>query len=98
MLSGGVINSAIDLLTTVLPIPVVMRLQMPLKQRIEVCILLSLGGVVTIAGAIRTYFTWKGLMACWDETWWAYPLWIAGAVEIDLAVVSWTLYTDRDKS
>lgn len=88
MLGGGVINSASDLLTVVLPIPIVMRLQMPLKQRIGVCILLCLGFVVTIAGAIRTYFTWKSLLESWDETWFAYPLWIAAAVEIDLGMVS----------
>ena len=88
MLGGGVINCVSDLLTTVLPIPIVMRLQMPLKQRIGVCVLLCLGFIVTIAGVIRTYFIWKSLMDSWDQTWFAYPLWIAAAVEIDLAVVS----------
>ena len=87
MLGGGIINSVSDLLTTVLPIPIVMRLQMPLKQRIGVCVLLCIGFIVTIAGSIRTYFTWKSLIASWDETWYAYPLWIAAAVEIDLGLV-----------
>ncbi|KAI7089978.1 hypothetical protein KC356_g1975 [Hortaea werneckii] len=87
MLGGGVINCVSDLLTTVLPIPIVMRLQMPLKQRIGVCVLLCLGFIVTIAGVIRTYFIWKSLMDSWDQTWFAYPLWIAAAVEIDLAVI-----------
>lgn len=64
-----------------------MKLQMPLRQRIGVCILLCLGFIVTIAGSIRTYFIWKSLIATWDETWYSYPLWIAAAVEIDLAVV-----------
>ena len=81
---------ASDLLTTVLPIPIIMRLQMPFRQRIGVCILLCLGLVVTIAGAIRTYYSWKSLMASWDETWYAYPLWIAAAVEIDLGLVRWS--------
>jgi len=88
MLGGGIINCFSDLLTTVLPIPIIMRLQMPMRQRIGVCILLCLGFIVTIAGVIRTYFIWKSLIATWDETWFAYPLWIAAAVEIDLAVVS----------
>ncbi|KXL45893.1 hypothetical protein M433DRAFT_66438 [Acidomyces richmondensis BFW] len=87
MLGGGIINCFCDLLTTMLPIPIVMKLQMPLRQRIGVCILLCLGFVVTIAGSIRTYFIWKSLIATWDETWYSYPLWIAAAVEIDLAVV-----------
>ncbi len=88
MLGGGIVNSASDLLTTVLPIPIVMRLQMPLRQRIGVCILLCLGMIVTIAGALRTHFTWKSLIESWDETWFAYPLWICAAVEIDLGLGS----------
>ncbi|KAK4545556.1 hypothetical protein LTR36_002906 [Oleoguttula mirabilis] len=87
MLGGGVINCFSDLLTTVLPIPIIMRLQMPLKQRIGVCVLLCLGLIVTIAGVVRTFFIWKSLMDSYDETWYSYPLWIAAAVEIDLAVI-----------
>jgi len=35
----------------------------------------------------RTYFIWKCLIQSYDETWYAYPLWICAAVEIDLAVL-----------
>lgn len=87
-LAAGILNSVSDLLTTVLPIPIIMRLQMPLRDRIGVCILLCLGFIVTIAGAIRTYYIWKSLLDSWDETWLAFPLWISAAVEIHLAVVS----------
>ncbi|KAK4958652.1 hypothetical protein LTR28_005415, partial [Elasticomyces elasticus] len=83
---AGVINCISDLLVTVLPIPIVMRLQMPLKERLGVVVLLSLGFAVTVAGVVRTYFIWWSLIKSWDETWFAYPLWIAAAVEIDLAV------------
>lgn len=61
---------------------------MPLKERLGVCVLLCLGFIVTIAGIVRTFFIWKSLMHSWDEPWFAYPLWIAAAIEIDLAVVS----------
>lgn len=87
MLGGGIVSSFSDFLTVVLPIPIVMRLQMPLWHRIGVCILLGLGVIVTVAGSVRTYWTWKSLMQSWDETWYAYPLWIAAAVEIDLGVI-----------
>ena len=87
MLWGGIINCISDFLTTILPIPIIMRLQMPLKQRIGVCVLLCLGLVVTIAGSIRTYYTWKSLVESWDETWWAYWLWVAASVELDLGLV-----------
>ncbi|KAF2771064.1 hypothetical protein EJ03DRAFT_44847 [Teratosphaeria nubilosa] len=87
MLAGGIINCVSDLLTTVLPIPIIAKLQMPLKQKIGVGVLLSLGLIVTIAGIVRTVFIWESLIARYDETWYSYPLWIAAAIEIDLAVI-----------
>lgn len=87
-MSMATVFVVLDLLTTVVPVPLIMRLQMPLKQRIAVCMLLSLGLAVTLAGTARTYFVWKSLLAEWDQTWWSYPLWICAAVELDVAVVS----------
>lgn len=52
-LAAGIINCIVDLLVTALPIPIVMRLQMPFGQRVGVAILLSLGFIVTIAGVVR---------------------------------------------
>jgi hypothetical protein len=84
----GIVNCVADLQCTLLPIPAIMRLSMPLRQRIGVCVLLSAGIIVTIAGVIRTYFIWKSLIDTYDETWYTYPLWICAALEIDIAVVS----------
>lgn len=92
----GIINCVADLLTTLLPIPLVMRLKMPLRDRIGVCILLGLGIVVTVAGVVRTYYIWQSLINSWDETWFSYPLWICAAVEIDVAVVSRALTHPTD--
>jgi hypothetical protein len=68
-LAVGILNCIADLLVTVLPIPIALTLNMPLKQRIGVCILLSLGFIVTIAGVLRTYFIWKTFRTAYDETW-----------------------------
>ncbi|KAM0717728.1 hypothetical protein Q7P37_007580 [Cladosporium fusiforme] len=87
LLGSAVITCVADFLCTVLPIPAVMRLRMPLRERIGVCFLLSAGIVVTIAGSFRTYFIWLGLIAEYDETWFTYPLWICAAVEIHLSVI-----------
>ncbi|TID13449.1 hypothetical protein E6O75_ATG11365 [Venturia nashicola] len=87
MLSCAIISCFLDLLITILPIPMVMMLKMQLRQRIGVIFLLSLGFVVTIAGVVRTYYIYKSLILSYDETWFAYPLWIAAAVEVDLAVI-----------
>lgn len=52
-LAAGIVNCVADLLVTVLPIPMIMRLKMPLQQRLSVCVLLGLGIIVTAAGIVR---------------------------------------------
>lgn len=84
----GVVFTTADFLTTITPIPLVMSLQMPTKDRVWACLLLSLGFVVTVAGCIRTYFVWRSMFASWDQTWEGYFMWISAAVELDIAVVS----------
>lgn len=64
------------------------KLQMPLRQRIAVALLFGMGLLVTAAGVVRTWFIYRSLFDEYDTTWYAYPLWIAAAVEIDLGVVS----------
>ncbi|KAJ9657700.1 hypothetical protein H2201_008106 [Coniosporium apollinis] len=86
-LGAGIVNCIADLLVASLPIPIVVKLQMPRRQMVGVVMLLSLGFVVTLAGIIRTCFIWKSLMDSYDEMWYAFPLWIAAAVEIDLAMI-----------
>jgi len=87
-LGSGIVNAVMDLLTTIIPIPLIARLQLPWRKRLGAIILVSLGFVVTVAGAIRSYYTWLSLLASYDETWYCYGLWLASAVEIDLGVVS----------
>ncbi|KAF2221797.1 hypothetical protein BDZ85DRAFT_220207 [Elsinoe ampelina] len=86
-LVAGIINSLTDLFITLLPIPLIMRLKLPVRQRLGVLVLLCLGIVVTAAGVVRTYYIYKSLIASWDVTWYAFYLWIAACVEIDLAVI-----------
>jgi hypothetical protein len=86
-MAAGVMSCVADLLCTILPIPIIMRLHMPLRDRIGVVVLLSAGIIVTIAGVLRTVFIWQSLISTYDESWGTYPLWICAAVEIDLAVV-----------
>ncbi|EME48664.1 hypothetical protein DOTSEDRAFT_67641 [Dothistroma septosporum NZE10] len=83
----GILNCCADLLTTILPIPLVVRLKMPVRQRFGVCMLLCLGVLVTVAGIVRTYYIWQSLINSWDETWFSYPLWICATIEIDVGVI-----------
>ncbi|KAH6878515.1 hypothetical protein BKA58DRAFT_96979 [Alternaria rosae] len=83
----GIINCVADFLTTVTPIPLVMGLHMRLRERMAVAALFAMGLIVTAAGIVRTWFIYRSLFDEYDQTWYAYPLWIAAAVEIDLGVI-----------
>ncbi|KAJ8110526.1 hypothetical protein OPT61_g6656 [Boeremia exigua] len=83
----GIINCVADLATTVTPIPLIIGLHMPRTQRCAIAFLFAMGIIVTVAGIVRTYFIYKSLILNYDNTWYAYPLWIAAAIEIDLGVI-----------
>lgn len=87
-MAAGVLSCVADLVVTFLPAPVIFSLNMPLKDRIGVIVLLSGGVIVTIAGIFRTVFVYDGLIATYDESWYTYPLWICAALEVDIGVVS----------
>ncbi|KAF2632747.1 hypothetical protein BU25DRAFT_453933 [Macroventuria anomochaeta] len=83
----GIINCVADFATTVTPIPLILGLHMPRRQRLAVACLFAMGIIVTVAGIVRTWYIYKSLVTTYDNTWYAYPLWIAAAVEIDLGVI-----------
>ena len=89
MLVGGLIKTFLDLLITTLPIPLILRLNLTRQHQFGICILLAFGYIVTAAGAIRTYYTYKVFYGHidYDQVWWQYPGFIASAIENDLGVV-----------
>ena len=84
---GGALKVLIDLLVTTLPIPLVLKMQMERRQRYLVAFLLGLGYLVTAAGAVRVYYTWKAFYDTNDPTWFQYPAFIAASLENNIAVV-----------
>jgi hypothetical protein len=84
---AAIFNTFSEFLVALLPIPVVMRLQMDRKQRWAIASLLSLGFIVSIAGAVRTYYVWLSEIHTFDLSWYSVPHWICAAVEIDLALI-----------
>ncbi|RYN77762.1 hypothetical protein AA0120_g11214 [Alternaria tenuissima] len=82
----GIMSCVADLLTTITPIPLVLGLHMRLRERMAVASLFGMGLIVTGAGIVRTWYIYRSLFNEYDQTWYAYPLWIAAAVEIDLGV------------
>lgn len=66
-----------------------MALELPLKQRIIVMALFSMGLLASAAGVARVYFTTvlttaKGQ----DRSLHAWGLWLSSAIELDLGIVS----------
>lgn len=86
LLAGGIINTITDFLVVMLPIPTVLALKLPTRQRIVLIFLFGAGFAVCIAGSFRVYYTYC-LNTSYDKTWAAYPVWISGTIELYLGVV-----------
>jgi hypothetical protein len=87
LLAGGIINTITDFCVVVLPIPVVLKLQLPRRQQIILVGLFGAGFVTVVAGIFRIYYTHR-LNISYDKTWFASPLWISGTIELYLGIVS----------
>lgn len=87
-LGCGVANNVADIIVVALPIPLIARLQLPLRQRAGAIILISLGLIVCVAGGARTYFTWFALIDTYDYTWNGLGIYVSAMIEVDLGVVS----------
>lgn len=90
MFYGSIANLLCDILVAVLPIPIIVQLDLPMKRRLGLIALFGLAFVVIFAGSVRIYFVWQALFLSYDETWYTYGLWISSVVELDLGVVSKT--------
>jgi uncharacterized membrane protein YidH (DUF202 family) len=87
LLAAGITNTITDLVVVILPMPTVWHLKLPVQQQIIVVLLFGAGCIVTIAGAVRTVFTYR-ITARWDKTWEALPVWLASEIELYLGIVS----------
>ncbi|KAF2665814.1 hypothetical protein BT63DRAFT_417339 [Microthyrium microscopicum] len=87
MLSMSIINTVLELIVAILPIPAIFILDMDPRQRYSVIGLLSLGFFVFAVGCVRCYYVYASLLGTWDITWQAYPHWICSEIEINLALV-----------
>ncbi|KAL4807780.1 hypothetical protein BDV18DRAFT_107973 [Aspergillus unguis] len=85
--SASTINIFTDVITTILPMPLIWKLKMPTRQRIAVMCIFGLGIIVDVAGAVRTYYVWQSLIVSYDETWEGWPVLLAATVEINLGLL-----------
>jgi hypothetical protein len=89
LISASVINVVSDFLVVLIPIPVVLKLNMRSRQRAIVIALFSTGFMVCVVGIVRTVY---GAKMTDDKTtdfaWDAFPVYISGAVELYVGLVS----------
>ncbi|DAA75748.1 TPA_exp: Integral membrane protein [Trichophyton benhamiae CBS 112371] len=90
LLIGTIINIFTDLLVVILPIPTVMGLKLPYRQRIVLALLFGAGFAVCIAGSFKTYYV-HAYNVSYDKTWDSYPVWISGTIELYLGVIAASL-------
>lgn len=84
----GTLNILYDFCVVLIPIPIVLRLNLPLRQRIIVALLFGAGFVICFAGIARTYYMYRVTDGYRDVTWDAYPVWLSTAVELYVGIVS----------
>lgn len=83
-----------DLLVVVLPLVIFIRLQGPnsklsKRQIVIVNILFAAGFFATIAGAIRTYVTWRMTSADdFNITYWFWLTWLSSMIEIYVGIIA----------
>ncbi|KAK7979912.1 ATP dependent DNA ligase domain-containing protein [Apiospora arundinis] len=87
IMSQAVVTVLTDFIVFVLPMPTLYRLSLPMRQRVGLMILFGLGGVVVVAGCMRTYWVHRVEVETYDVTWEGWELWIWAAVEANLGVI-----------
>ncbi|KAL2003971.1 hypothetical protein VTN02DRAFT_1267 [Thermoascus thermophilus] len=85
--AASVVNVFTDILTTIIPMPLIWSLKLPVRQRVIVISIFGLGLIVNAAGCVRTAFVYKSMIASYDQTWVGWPISLAGAVEINLGLI-----------
>lgn len=88
VLAAGIINTVTDFIIVLLPIKTVKNLNLPKKQRIAVYLLFTGGLLASIAGAVRTYFTWRLTSSPdHDITWNSYYVMLLSSIELFVGIV-----------
>lgn len=77
-----------DLYTTLLPCILILKLDLPRRQKIALYSLFLLGFFVVAAGIVRTYFINYLINETYDNTWYLWKFWIWTLVELYISVIA----------
>ncbi|KAL4883316.1 hypothetical protein BJY04DRAFT_216616 [Aspergillus karnatakaensis] len=85
--SASTINIITDVVVTILPMPLIWKLKLPVRQRLAVISIFGLGIIVDVAGSIRTAYVYKSMLASYDTTWEGWPVLLAATIEINVGLI-----------
>ncbi|CAG8114223.1 unnamed protein product [Penicillium salamii] len=87
--STAALNLTTDIMVLSIPIIITARLQMPMRRKIAVCIILCLGAVATAIGVWRIIILAQGFIAKIDNPDPTYSIgFCSSAIEVNLAVIT----------
>ncbi|KAF3940645.1 hypothetical protein ABW19_dt0200267 [Dactylella cylindrospora] len=82
----GSTNLVTDVLVLLLPIPTILKLQMPTRQKFSLIAVFTLGIVAPLSAILRLVYIQKATLS-WDASWWCLELWIYTCLETHVAIV-----------
>ncbi|KAK9476470.1 hypothetical protein V1514DRAFT_179085 [Lipomyces japonicus] len=81
------INIFSDFFILILPIPIVHKVRVPLRKKINLCVLFSIGSVAAIASVVRLYYVYQFFNAA-DQTWHGSNLPMWSVIECSIAITT----------
>ncbi|KAK6500136.1 hypothetical protein TWF481_010491 [Arthrobotrys musiformis] len=86
LVSNAAVNIALDSWLWIMPLPVVCKVHLPVRQRVGLIGVFALGFFVCIAGALRLYYVAITAYS-YDKTWDGFNAWIWTALESDVGII-----------
>ncbi|KAI9712169.1 MAG: hypothetical protein M1812_007007 [Candelaria pacifica] len=85
--SLSIVSAILDFVVVMLPIPILWRMSLPLKQRVGMCCLFGAGLLICVVGSLRSYYLFFVLYHTWDATWYVMDVYITTMLEIYVGVI-----------
>ncbi|OJD12502.1 hypothetical protein AJ78_06912 [Emergomyces pasteurianus Ep9510] len=95
ILGATISNIITDLIVLILPIPTFWKLKLPIRERLVLISMMSLGLIAVAASVVRCWYMYVTTDLTYDVTWHGYTIWVWNAVEVNLAVICASIPTLR---
>ncbi|KAJ6259390.1 hypothetical protein Dda_6291 [Drechslerella dactyloides] len=86
LISNAAVNIVLDCWLWIMPVPVVWKVRLPLRQRVGLVAVFALGFFVCLAGALRLVYVIRTAYS-YDRTWDGFSAWIWTAAESDVGII-----------